>query len=142
MLQNNASVRVVHRAVPGRDDADFDLGEMRTRTGGAKTNEATKIRPGGMADPEAFPGTSDFEDVEVTRLLRLGKDSGLVQKVMDWDGERFDVTHQPTDAKGRTGFHRPIVYTGLANSVAGSEYDADSNDPGVLTLGITIDGVV
>jgi hypothetical protein len=136
VLQNNASVRVVHR------ESGFDFGECRTRTGGAKTGENAKIRPGGMAPAEAFPGAPDYDDVEVTRLLRLGKDSGLVQKANDMYGERVDVTHQPTDAKGRTGFHRPVIYTGLINSVNGSEYDADSSDAAVLTLGVTIDGVV
>lgn len=136
MLQNNASVRVTHR------DTGFDFGEFRTRTGGGREGDNTLIRPGGMAEPIAFPGTSQFAEVTCARVVYFQKDSGLVQKALDMHGERVDVIQQQTDAKGRPGFHRPVTYTGLVNGIVGPEYDTDSNDPATLDFTITIDGVV
>jgi hypothetical protein len=135
VLQNNASVRVVHRS------SGFDFGEFRTRTGGGKTGDNQLVRPGGMAPPIAMPGTYGFDDLTCARIVQFEKDSGLAQKALDMHGERVDVTHQPADAKGRTGFHRPVVYTGLVNAVTPPEYDADSNDPATLEFVITVDGI-
>lgn len=135
MLQNNARVEVVHVA------SGESFGVMRTKTGGGKEGDNQVIRPGGMAAPEAFPGTYEFGDVECTRLLRHGIDSGLVHRAYDLHGERFHVTEQPLDSKGRAGFHRGNIYTGLLNTSTPPEYDADSNDPSELTMAFTIDGL-
>lgn len=134
MLQNQARVEVIHR------ESGFSFGVMRTRTGGGKEGDNQLIRPGGMAAPEAFPGTYEFGEVEVTRLIRHATDSGLVQKAWDLHAERFDLIEQPLDAKRRPGFHRAIGYTGLLNTSTPPEYDADGNDPSELTLAFTIDG--
>lgn len=136
MLQNQALVTVTH------DSSGFSFGVFRTRTGGAKEGDNQLIRPGGMASAEAFPGTHEFGEVTCERLVRHGKDSGLVQRAYDLHAERFTITEQPLDNKKRAGFHRPIAYTGLLNTSTPPEYDADSNDPSVLSMAFTIDGVV
>lgn len=134
MLQHQATVTVVHR------ESGFSFGIMRTRTGGGKEGDNQKVRPGGMAPPEAFAGTYEFGDVECERLVRHGTDSGLVQKAWDLHAERFDIYEQPLDSKKRAGFHRPVGYTGLLNTSTPPEYDADGNDPSTLTMAFTIDG--
>lgn len=136
MLQNQGKVTVVHR------DSGYSFGVMRTKTGGGKEGDNQLVRPGGMAPPEAFAGTYEFGEVEVTRLLRHGTDSGLVQKALDFHADRFELVEQPLDTKGRAGFHRAITYTGLLNTSTPAEYDADGNDPSELTMAFTIDGVV
>jgi hypothetical protein len=134
VLQNQATVTVVHR------ETGFSFGVMRTKTGGGKEGDNQLVRPGGMAPPEAFPGTYEFGEVECTRLIRHGTDSGLVQRAWDLHAERFDIVEQPKDSKGRAGFHRAQTYTGLLNTSTPPEYDADGNDPSELTMAFTIDG--
>lgn len=133
MLQHQAKVTVVHKAT------GFSFGTMRTRTGGGKEGDNQKVRPGGMAPPEAFAGTYEFGDVEATRLLRHGTDSGIVQKAWDLHGERFDLVEQPLDSKQKPGFHRAVTWSGLLNTSTPPEYDADGNDPSELTMAFTID---
>lgn len=135
MLQNNAIVTVTHAG------SGFVVGTCRTRTGGGKEGDNQLIRPGGMAPAEAFPGTYEFGEVTCTTLQRHERDSGMVQRVFGWHAERFTITEQPTDAKGRAGFHRPIAYSGLLNTSTPPEYDADSNDPAELEMAFTIDSV-
>lgn len=135
MLQHQAIVKVRH------DATGFDFGTFRTRAGGAKDGDNQLIRPGGMAPPEAFEGTYEYTEVTAARLLRHGTDSGLVQKAYELHGDRFTITEQPTDAKGRAGFHRPNVYSGLLNTSTPPEYDADGNDPSVLEMAFTVDSV-
>lgn len=135
-LQHQERVEVVHK------DSGASFGIFRTRTGGAKEGDNQKIRPGGMADPEAFPGTWEFGDVECERLVRHGTDSGLIEQAYALHAERFLVISQPLDAKKRPGFHKPTTYTGLLNTSTPPEYDTDGNDPRTLTMAFTIDGVV
>ena len=136
MLNSQAIVRVQHV------ESGFDFGVFRTKEGGAKEGDNQKIRPGGMAPPEAFAGPYEFGDVTVGRLLRHGTDSGLVQRAFDLHAQRFAITEQPTDSNGRAGFHRPITYSGLLNTSTPPDYDADGTDPSVLELAFTIDGVI
>lgn len=136
MLQHQASVRVIH------DESGFDLGEFRSKSGGAREGENTLVRAGGMTAPLAMPGTSALSELTCARLLRHGADSGLVQRVHDWHGERFTVNVQRLDAKGRPGFHRPEVYSGLLNTSTPPDVDADGNDPATLELAFTVDSLV
>ena len=136
MLQNNARVRVVH------EESGFDFGVFRSKSGGAKEGENQLVRPGGMAPPEAFAGTYAFGEVTVGRLMRHGRDSGLVQRAYDLHGERMTVLEQPLDKRGQPGFHRPVTYSGLLNTSTPPEYDADGNDPQTLEMVLTIDTVV
>lgn len=136
MLAHQASVRVTH------DASGFDFGEFRTRAGGAQEGENTLVRPGGMAAPVAMPGTYAFGEVTCARLLAHGTDSGLEHRARDLRGDRFTIVEQPLDAKGRAGFHRPIVHSGLLNGSTVSDVDPDSNDPRTLELTFTIDSVV
>lgn len=136
MLQHQAIVTVVH------DASGVSFGTMRTRTGGAKEGDNQLVRPGGMAPPEAFEGPYEFGEVTTSRLVRHGIDSGLVQRAYALHGQRFTITDQRTDAKGRAGFHRPLGFTGLLNTSTPPDYDADGTDPSTLEMVFTIDGVV
>jgi hypothetical protein len=136
VLQSQSSVRVIHAAT------GFDFGEMRTKSGGAKSGDNQLIRPGGMAPPVAFAGSYTYGPVTVGRLLRHGIDSGLRQKANDFHGERFTIIEQPLDEKGRPGFHRPITHSGLLNTSTPTDVDTDGNNPMVLDMEFTIDSVV
>lgn len=133
MLQHQAAVRVVHR------ETGTDFGIFRTKTGGAKEGENQLVRPGGMGDPVAMPGTWAFGAVTGARLLEHEKDSGLVQTAFSMHGERFDLTIQRLDAKKRPGFHKPEAYSGLLNTSTPPDVDADGNDPSTLEMEWTID---
>lgn len=136
MLQHQALVKVVHAT------SGFDFGEFRTKSGGAKEGDNQLVRPGGMAPPEAFAGPYAFGELTAARLIRHGRDSGVVQKAYDMHAERFTIIEQPLDDKGRPGFHRPMSYSGLLNTSTPPEIDADGTDPQVLEMAFTIDGVV
>lgn len=133
MLQHQSRVTVVHAAT------GFNFGVMRTRTGGGKEGDNQLVRSGGMAAPEAYPGTYEYAEVECERLIKLGVDSGLVAKAWELHGERFTITDQSLDTKGRPGFHNPETYSGLLNTSTPPEVDADGNDPKTLTMAFTID---
>lgn len=136
MLQHQAVVRVVH------DASGFDFGVMRTKSGGAKEGDNQLDRPGGMAPPEAFPGPYEYGEVTVSKGLKHNRDSGLIQRAYNLHGERFTITEQPLDNKGRAGFHRPIAYSGLLNTSTPSDYDANGTDRATLEMTFTIDAVV
>jgi hypothetical protein len=136
VLQNNASVRVI------RDADQRDLGEFRTRSGGGREGDNQLIRPGGMAPPVAMVGTYEYGEVTAARVVNLNTDSGLVQEVDGWYGDRVTLVEQPLDGKGRTGFHRPVSWSGLLNGHTLSDYDADSNDAKTLELAITVDRLI
>lgn len=135
MLQHQSIITVTH------DGSGFTFPVGRTKDGGGKTGEATVDRPGGMAPPEAFAGTYEFEEGTVGIGLRHERDSGLLQKANDLYGERFTVTEQPTDPKGRPGFHRPIGHSGILTGSTLSDFDANGNDRRTLDLTFTFDSV-
>lgn len=134
MLTMNSIVTVKHEAT------GFEFPAMRTRAGGGKEGDNQLIRPGGMAKAKAFEGPSEYAEVscECQVIHELG--SGLTQKADGWHGDRFTVTELHTDARGRPGFHRPDIWTGLLNGSTLSDYDADGTDAKTLALTITIDG--
>jgi hypothetical protein len=133
VLNHQSRVTIVHTA------SGYSFGIMRTRTGGGKEGDNQQVRSGGMAPPEAYAGTYEFAELECERFLKHGTDAGLVAKAWELHGEKFTITDQSLDSKGREGFHTPETYTGLLNTSTPPDYDADGNDPKTLTMAFTID---
>lgn len=134
MLQQNQALTVVHDA-SGRNFGSTFM----TKTGGGKGSDAVMVRPGNMADARAFVASPEFGPVTVTRLVELTTDSGLVQDLQALHGERFTLSAQPTDARGRVGFHRPVGYSGPLVRIQEPDYDSSSTDVQQIELEFAID---
>ena len=148
LLQHHAEVTVslsegeVATSLPVGVSPGQTWGPFRSKSGGGKTSEAVKVRPGGMQAPVAAIGTYDFEDLTVQKVLRHVTDSGLLTTFNALHGRRFAVIVQPLDSRGQAGFHEAETYGGVLVGSTPAEVDADTTDPAVLELTFSIDSNV
>lgn len=115
--------------------------EFREWGGVGYESDASSVRPGSMAPPEAVPGTYTLNELTATRTMRLGRDSGLLHLLMDNKNCRYRGSREPVDAQGRTGLHRPTATAGIVTSVTESDYDVDGNEVATLVLTLQPDAV-
>lgn len=139
LLQHHALIAI---SVERADGTWLDLGsEFRELGGIGFEGDSEAIRPGSMAPPEATASTYTYNEIGAQRTLRHGRDSGLVQEVMELQGARVRGTRQPVDAHGQAGLHQPTSFEGVLNGASESDYDADGNEAHTLSLTIVTDKV-
>lgn len=107
------------------------------KTGGNKTIEVKKIRPGGMAGAVVMPGLDDRDDMTVTKKFDRATDGANIAWIDDNAGCDISAICQPLDANkvpSGPSFQR----TGINAGVTDPEIDADSDDPQTwdVTLGV------
>jgi hypothetical protein len=115
----------------------FDLGsEFREWGGVGYESESTSVRPGSMAPPEPVASSYTLNELTVSRTLRLGRDSGLIQTLLANKNCPFRGSREPVDAQGRTGLHQPTSISGIVTGAVESDYDVDGSD--VATIQLTL----
>jgi hypothetical protein len=138
-LQHQA---IIAAEVENPDGTWLNLGtEFRQLSGISFEGEVQMARPGSMAPPEASGSTYTYGDVTMERTIRHGRDSGLVQTIMDRKFARVRGTRSPTDPRGNAGFHRPTGFEGILSGAGESDYDADGNEIHTLSLTIGVDRI-
>jgi hypothetical protein len=128
-------------AVSVRIDADGlgDLGVWSRRTGGNADSEETKFPPGGMADEISLGGRGTFDNITVAKLFRdlIPYRRSLLNAR---GGARVTVSDQPLD-RDKNPIGVPTVYVGTLKAVNFGDSDSTSNDPKLIELEITTDGI-
>lgn len=121
--------------------AGIDFGTFDKMEGGEVDTDDSKYKAGGMASPESLGGSRNVSNVTVSRLYRLVRDHTNSARFIQWAG-RADmvVKKQPLDIDGNA-FGKPIVYNGTFKRVKFPDHDSMSNDPGLIELEMTVDGM-
>lgn len=121
--------------------AGIQFGVFDQLEGGDVDSEENKYYPGGMEDPVSLGGRRTVENVTFRRLYRLGRDHIESQRLIDWVGTAdVVITKQPLD-KNKVRFGKPLVYRGTLKRVSFPDHDSQSNDPGMLELECTPEGM-
>jgi hypothetical protein len=118
-------------------------GPWRRRTGGGRSSEPIKIRPGHRLPEEARAGTPTTENVVVSANFKLEVWQEILPRVdaaLD-RGERGSVTQLWLDARGNV-FGRGRTWTGVVTRVTPPEYDATSDDAGDIEIEFSTDAAV
>lgn len=123
----------------------FDLGGPFSQlTGGGRTADVRRYRPGGSPDEEIAGGPTSREDITVSREWRRGRDMDAARRLERVVGrQRGDVTVQQLDedynAIGRPYVHADALLTG----VKFPDVDSDGgNDVARLELTFALAGEV
>ncbi len=117
-----------------------NLGVWDKKSGGAIDSDETKYNPGGMAPQVSLGGKKTVENVTVSRLYRLQRDHGHIQKLLNNVGRgAMVVVQQPLDVDGNP-FGKPIVYRGKLKKVTVPDVDSESNNPAMIELEISTEG--
>jgi len=119
-----------------------DYGIWDKRTGGNRTADSTKYRPGRMGPPRSLGGWADTENNTLERLFDLSRDheSGLARNLRTRVGKaRCVISDQPLDING-VPVGQPDVYTGTLVGYMPPEKDSESNDAALVGVEIEVDG--
>jgi hypothetical protein len=121
-------------------------GPWRRRTGGARTSEPIKIRPGHRLPEEARAGIPTTENVIVGTNFKLdvwtaGSNPliGQLDAALD-RAERGSVTQLWLDQRGNVFSRR--TYTGVISAVRVPDYDTTTDDSGDLEIEFVMDAAV
>lgn len=112
------------------------------KTGGARTSETTKYRPGSMGLPVSLGGWADTENITVSRYYDLARDhvSGLVKRLMHKSGRaRVTINDQPLNPEG-VPVGAPLTFNGTLIGCTPPERDSESTDAAMLEIEVEIDG--
>lgn len=128
--------------VVGGSPSLSDLGTFDKMTGGEVDSTESKYRPGNMGDEISLGGYRSVSNITVSRLFMHGRDTGLVQYLIEQVG-KGDVTirKQPLDVHGNK-FSKALVYTGKLKRVQFPEHDSESSDAGMMELEISSASVI
>jgi hypothetical protein len=131
-----ASQSLVTAVVAGRPLSVFD-----TRAGGDSSVEINVHRAGGGVQKSYGSPKKTHGDVTISRTYESERD---IKELAAWLrqqlGKVASVSEQPLDEDG-VAFGKPTVYAGRFKSFDPGEYDSDSDDRRVMTLGFTISEV-
>lgn len=129
---------VEHPTNPGHM---IDYGIWDKKTGGQADSEERLYYPGAMEPPISLGGRKTPENVTLQRLYRLGRDHSNIQQLFEAVGEsRAQVLQQPLD-RHKNVFGRPIVYNATFKRCKPPDVDSESNDPAMIEVELTIDGL-
>jgi hypothetical protein len=123
--------------IDGKDEGIWDK-----QSGGGVDSEETKYKPGGMAKEVSLGGSTNIENVTVSRLYVLDRDHLRVKAWMSRVGRAtVKVSKQPLDVDGNV-FGDPIVYTGKLKRCTPPEVDSESSDAGLVEIEVSTSGTV
>lgn len=119
------------------------LGVWDKMTGGDIDSEELKYKPGAMADELSLGGPVSVDNVIVSRLFVLGRDTSLVGTIKAGVGKAvITITKQSLDIN-KAGYGNPIVYTGKLKKMKLPEPDSEgANNAAMIELEISTTGVV
>ncbi len=117
------------------------LGEFDTRSGGDTSVEIGVHRPGGGGQKSYGGRKQEHGDITVTRTYERERDMAeLASWLRTQYGKPASVSEQPLDDDGNA-WGKPTTSTGKFMSLDTGEYDSDSSDRRVMTLGFKIQQV-
>lgn len=117
-----------------------DWGVWDTKAGGKMVGNTQMYKPGGLGPQVALPGAPSVEAITLTRLYRLERDHDRIQKLYDGVGEARCVVKQLPIGPDGNAYGRPIVWSGLLESVDPPGHDSMQNNPAMITVEISPDG--
>lgn len=132
--QDQASITVIV--------GDEDTGTWDKRSGGARTSDSTKYRPGNMGAPISLGGWPDTDNLTISRIYDIPRDhaSGLVRRLLSAVGKaRVKVSDQPLNPEG-VPVGDPLNWTGTLVGVTYPERDSESSDAAMLEIEVEVDG--
>lgn len=117
-----------------------DLGPWAGLTGGDMDSDPTVFYPGGMRPARSLGGSTTTDEVTMSKLLDDLTDDD-VRWLIDRQGTESPVvaTRLFLDAANRAT-RRPLVYRGTLKRVGFGEYDAESSDPLLIEIELSITG--
>jgi hypothetical protein len=118
-------------------------GVWDTKTGGeVDTDIADPYKPGGMGPPIAMGGSVKTGNLVLNRLVTLQDDWRRLQKLINAAGKKKAVAKGIIlDDDGNAYDVNPLTYNGILKRVTPPEHDSNSNDPALIEIEISIDGV-
>lgn len=117
-----------------------NMGVFDKKTGGGLDSNMLTYKPGGMGPQISLGGSTQTDNVVLSRLYRLQRDHARAQKWLNQVGKgQVVVTDQPLDVDGNP-FGKPIVYKGTLKRVLLPEVDSESSNAAMLEIEVSIDG--
>lgn len=119
-----------------------DTGVWDKRSGGNRTADSTKYRPGEMGSPISLGGWPDTENVTISRIYDIARDhsSGLIRRLLAKVGKaRVIVNDQPLNADG-VPQGDAITWTGTLVGCTYPERDSESSDAAMMEIEVEVDG--
>ena len=117
-----------------------DMGIWARRTGGNADSEETKFPPGGMEEEIALGGRQTVDNVTVARLY----DRAVLPKrrlLLQARGNARVSVHDQVLDRNKDPLGSPAVWTGVLKAFTLPDADSTSNDPALVELELSSDGV-
>lgn len=119
-----------------------DTGVWDKRSGGGRTSDSTKYRPGEMGAPISLGGWPDTDNITISRIYDIPRDhtTGLIRRLLAKVGKaRVTVNDQPLNPDG-VPQGDPITWTGTLVGCSAPERDSESSDAAMLEIEVEVDG--
>lgn len=128
----------------------FDLGVWDKFSGGDIDSDDTKYRAGGRAPEESLGGTRTVSNVTLSRLFRIERDFGVLQRLIDGAGVTdVQITRSyldPSSVAVNSPAYGNVVYVGKLKAVKQPEHDSNSSDASMVeiecSVGVPVASVV
>lgn len=116
----------------------YDLGVWDKFSGGDIDSDDTKYRAGGRAPEESLGGTRTVSNVTLSRLFRIERDFGELQRLIDGAGSvDVQITRaylNPATAAVNSPAYGNVVYLGKLKAVKQPEHDSNSSDASMVEI--------
>lgn len=102
------------------------LGIFDTFTGGGVEADELKYHPGAMSQVISLGGSSEVENVVISRMYQLNRDHTIVGRLLDQPGKTpMLIVKQPLDPDGNV-WGRPLIYSGTYRRCTPPEHDSSA----------------
>lgn len=131
-----ASQKLVQLVVENRDCGVWD-----SHSGGGRTNNNGRHRPGGMRPERMSRGLGTYDDVSVTRGWYPDEGDAALEKWLDARGgavAQVIVTDLDEYGVPLSGKQYTRVYTGRVGSVEPPESDSESDDTATWSVSVNV----